>query len=211
MIYRQGTGTTYASSKGAQLRYKISKYRRERYLQAKRDNPIARRIFGRSITAKLTKMVNASITAISDWDTVYGLSAILQSSNDWPYYRDSYGMFNILHVTVKVYPQAFPFSSGIDRIAGLCYDLKDNVAAASLQTIADHKQHLVMNFSANGADHYKFATSTKPIGVTPQSTSSANESWGWIKAFGDNADFGAGAYSICRIEFIFSVAFSSEQ
>lgn len=178
----------------------------------KRDvNPIARRIFGKSIVAKLTRITTGNIGAITDWDTVYGLANVLSTSPDWPYYRDSFGMLNMLHVTVKVYPQCFPFNAGTDRVAGICYDLKDSVALSGLQGVCDHKQHIVMNFGSNGAPSYVFSTQLKPIGVTPISTAALQENWGWIKAYADNNDFGAVSISICRIEFIFTVAFSSEQ
>lgn len=205
-------GSTLASSKAAKLAFNARHIRRSKYIAKRRlNNPIQRRYFGKSITAKLSYITSGDISGVTDWVSVYGLNATLSASNDWPFYRDTYAMFNILHVTVKVYPQAFATSAGINRIACICYDLKNNVALGSQQSAVDHLQHLVMNFSSNGSPCYVFTTKCKPIGTVPISTSSNAENWGYIKAFADNGDFGAANISICRIQFIFTVAFSSEQ
>lgn len=192
---------------------RLRSIRRSNYISKRRElrNPIQRRYFGKSITAKLAYITSGDISAIADWASVYGINATVSSSNDWPFYRDTYAMFNVLHVTVKIYPQFVGTSVGINRIACICYDLKDNVALGSQQSAVDHLQHLVMNFGSNAPPCYVFQTKVKPIGTIPISTASNAENWGWIKAYADNGDFGTANISICRIEFIFTVAFSSEQ
>lgn len=207
----QFPGSTYTSQKTAKLAARSRHIRRSKYISKRRENPISKRIYGKSLVAKLVRVTTGNISALTDWDTVYGLKNVLASSPDWTFYRDSYAMFNILNCTLKIYPQAFAFAQGIDRVAGVCYDMKDNAALSSLQSVADHLQHTIMNFSTTGAPCYVFQFKTKPIGVVPISTASNDENWGWIKAYGDNNDFGNVNASICRLEFIFTVAFSSEQ
>lgn len=203
----------YSKNKARKLRMASSSSYRNKLIERSRSkyNPIARRYFGKSITAKLSRVTSGNITSVSDWDTVYGLANVLSTSPDWPFYRDSYGMMNILSVTVKLYPQGFASQAGIDRTCGICYDVKDNTPLSSLQAVVDHKQHMLINNGVCGKDHYVFKTKCKPINITPISTGTLQESWGWIKAYADNGDFGSTNISIVKLEFIFTVAFSSEQ
>lgn len=205
--------STYASKKGADLAFRMSNYRRKKYIQKLRLKvpTIKKALYGKSIVAKLSSVTDANITNIFDWTTVYGLVSLMTSSADWANFRDSYALFNILHVTVKVFPQAFATTAGTNRMASLCYDTKDSNPLGSLASVADHNQHILMNFGANGADHYVFKASAKPTGYVPQKTSVTDENFGWIKAFADNIDFGAVSISIAKLEFNITVAFSQEQ
>lgn len=203
-------GSTYATNKSIR---KLPKYiRKGRYLgrpSVRRSPAISRKIFGKSTVVKMTYCTSGACSAIADWDTVYGLVAVMQASPDWASYRDSYALMNILNCTVHVYPQAFAFATGIDRIAGVCYDTKDNIALASIDSLAQHNQHKIMPFNTLAPAEYIFSARCKATRAVPQSTAVNTETWGYIKAFGDNANFTNA--SICKLEFNITVALSAEQ
>lgn len=207
-------GSSYASRTSAALSDRTRAIRRSKYISKRRvgfTQTIKQASYGKSIVAKLYQVTDANITAIADWDTVYGLVSLMQASNDWTNFRDSYALFNILNVTVKVLPQAWYSSEGINRVAGLAYDVKDNTALSTLKSVADHTQHKLMNFGATGLPIYIFSAKTKPTGYVPQKTSDNTENFGYIKAYADHDDFDATAWSIAKLEFCITVCFSSEQ
>ena len=167
--------------------------------------------YGKSIVAKLYQVTDGEVTTLANWDTVYGLVSLMQASNDWANFRDSYALFNILNVTVKIFSQAWYQDPGINRMAAIAYDVKDNVALASLKSAADHTQHKLMNFGENSLPVNIFSVKAKPTGFVPQKTSDNTENFGFIKAFADKDDFDSQGYSICKLEFCITVCFSSEQ
>lgn len=207
-------GSSYASRKSAALSDRTRAIRRSKYISKKRVAfmPTIRKAnYGKSIVAKLYNVVDANVGALTPWDTVYGLVSVMQASNDWTNFKDAYALFNIINITVKVFPQAWYSSEGINRVAGLCYDVKDNVAVASYKSIADHAQHKIMNFGMTGLPTYIFSAKAKPTGFVPQKTSDNTENFGFIKAFASNEDFDETAASIAKLEFAVTVCFSSEQ
>lgn len=208
----QFPGSTFASEQSAKLAYKNRAIRRSKYIAKKRAmyNPIQKKTFGKSIVTKFTYVTSMNITSISDYSTVYGLVSLMQASADWPNFRDGYALFNILHISVDVYPQKWEYSQGVDRMACICYDLKDSAALNSLNSGADHDQHLLIPFTG-AVDRYHFTTKTRSIGAVPQSTGVSTETWGWIKGYADNGDFGNLNISIGKITFTLTVCFSQAQ
>lgn len=216
-MYSQSTALPYSQSLASQrnkLAFDSRFIRRNKFISKRRyilyKQPITKRKFGKSIIAKLAYVASAEITSVVDWVNVYGLVSLMQSSGDWANFRDSYALFNILNVTVKVYPIIYTYTAGITRVAGLCYDIKDNTAIASIGSIADHSQHLLMNFMSP-VPVQVFTCKAKSLGSVPQSTGVNTETWGWIKAYGDKDDFGNNNITIAKLEFIITVAFSQEQ
>lgn len=185
--------------------------RRSKYIaKSRRRIPaIVKRSYGKSIVVKLAQVTTADITALTDFDTVYGIYSLISASNDFSNFKNSYALMNCIHVTLKIYPQAWQFSSGIDRVAGFCYSVKDNAVIGSIKSICDHEQHRVCNF-ASKENCFIFSVPLKATTSMPVSTSSVAENWGYIKGFADNADFGSAGVSIAKLEFIVTVCFSSE-
>jgi len=184
--------------------------RKSRY---QRMAPITRTLYGKSIIAKLSSNITGEVTGALDFNAVYSLQTIMSSSADWANFRDAYALYNILHVTVQVYPQSFAYTVGQVKLVGVCYDTKNNNAIGSIGSIHDHNQYLVMNFNTNAPPCFTFRTKAKPLGTVPQSTSSLPDNWGWIKFFGDNADFGPppGTLIICKVVMTITAVFNSQQ
>lgn len=198
------------------LAYKDRYLRRSRYISKKRASAmfkvptISKRKYGKSIVAKLAYYASADITTVVDWNGVYGLVSVMQASPDWANFRDSYALFNILNVTVKVYPNLLAYSSGVTRVAGICYDVKDSAAISTVQAICDHNQHMLINFMGCETQRV-FTCKAKAVGNVPQSTGISTETWGYIKAYGSKNDLGNANITIAKLEFIITVSFSQEQ
>jgi len=186
--------------------------RRSRYIAGSRARipPIVKRSYGKSITAKLAWVTSAQTTALLNWTDVYGIYTIMSNANDWSNFKGAYTLMNVLNITVKMYPQAWPYAAGIDRIAGVCYSVKDNVGIGSLGSICDHEQHKLVNLGLAQDPFVVFSARTKALVAMPVSTSNNYENWGYIKGFAATADFGGLAGSIMKLEFSVTVCFSSE-
>lgn len=207
-------GASYASRLSAALSDRGRAIRRSKYISKRRRQfqpSIKKANYGKSIVAKLYHCVDANVGTLVPWDTVYGLVSLMQASNDWANFRDSYALFNILSITAKVFPQSWYSTEGINRMAGLAYDVKDNTALASLNSVADHVQHKLMNFCVSGYPMQVFKVKAKPTGFVPQKTSDNTENFGYLKSYASNEDFDEADYSIAKIEFCVTVCFSSEQ
>lgn len=207
-------GSTYASSKGAQIRYKMSAYKRNKYIAKKRaafQPPIQRAIYGKSFTVKLSKYTNATTDGFNVWQTVYPLVNLLQSTNDWASYASSNSLFNILQVTVHVFPQAQGVSQGHDSMGVICYDPKDTAAAlGSYGSGSDHLQFKAFNCGVNSSNELVFSFKPKPGVHVPISTALGTEAYGAVKGYANDTTFGA-LKSIFVLIFTFTVAFTSQE
>jgi len=198
-----------------QLAYKDRAIRRSKYIMKNRlyrQPQITKRKYGKSITAKLKFYTSGNINSVTDYAQAYGLVALMQSSNDWANYRDSYALFNILNVTVKIFTNPPDYTLGVTRVAGWCYDVKDSAALTNVNQVSDHAQHILVNFMGSPTE-YVFSAKTKAIGAVPQSTGVSTETWGWIKGFAESGDFTtlSSDRTFCTIQFIITVSFSQEQ
>lgn len=190
--------------------------KRNKFIRKSRYNklaPITRTLYGKSIVAKLSHSITGSVSAADDFNTVIALQSVMAASNDWANFQNAYALYNILHITVQIYPQSFVYSANQLKLVGVCYDTKNNAVIGSLGSIYDHNQFLIMNFNDNGLPCYTFRTKAKPLGTVPQSTSLTPDNWGWIKFFAENNDYGPpiNLLTICKVILTVTCVFNSQQ
>lgn len=192
------------------------RFRRSKYIRKSRAAKayvplISRRFYGHgSIVVKLHDVNTMNISSGTSYTAVFGLASLARSSNDWLNYKQSYALFNIINVTCKIQPQCWPYSAGLNRQAGICYDTKDNEDLGDMKSVMDHLSHKVMNFS-NGHGEYIFSVRPKATKPVPQSTAVNDESWGYIKNYAKASDFGNTTTSVGNIYYTLTVVFSNQQ
>lgn len=181
----------YARSQGAKLSERSRAIRRSRYMEQKRAamySQITKVNYGKEITTKLSRWETANGSGVGLLNQVLGLTALVQASNDWGSFANSYSLFNIVGVKITMYCKSATTNSFASPLV-VCYDPKDNAAIASYGGAFDHLQYGQMTPLPNGKNPSKFKFKPKAIGNVPQRVGDNTESWGWIKLFGDSANF----------------------
>lgn len=190
--------STYASRKGSALSAKSRAIRRSAYLSKRRQLPMLKAVYGKSIIVKLSKYESIAATIGGVTQLSAGLVNRLQGSNDWSNYAATYSLFNILAVKVHVLPSSITNMEGHTLIGGIVYDPKDSTVLAGYSSIADYLQYKFFTFGQNARSDYTFKFKPKPIGTIPQRVSDASETWGWVKTYSNDDQVESVAiYSIC--------------
>jgi len=192
-------------------RLKSSRFRKRR---PNKMPPIREANYGKSITTKLRRYGTLSTQVAGPMNTVVGLVASLQGSNDWADFAGSYQFFNINKVKVHIIPTngTIAFATVAVGLCGMSYTGKDSNAITNMNQISDYENYIVwsVNWSdPNTAQRY-FKFRPKPSIQPPQATNDPSEKFGHIKTYSDFTGAMGAAYQTATYIITFDVTFSGQ-
>lgn len=176
--------------------------------------PIREANYGKSITCKLRRMGTLSTQVAGPMNTVVGLIASLQGSNDWADFAGSYQFFNINKVKVHIFPTNATTAFAVPAVGlcGMAYTGKDSNVITNMNQVSDYENYVfwAVNWSdPNSAQRY-FKFRPKPSIQPPQACNDNSEKYGYIKTYSDFSGAMGQAYATATYIVTFDVTFSGQ-